>query len=133
MRYTAWIKGLLVLFLLVSGTSHASKLELIQLDVGGDSGAAFSGDCRIVSGKKPVKRYRLQGKVPAKYWLPGDAVSCSLQKTKMTQRLDATITRGDVVEIRQVSMPPLRWIAITSTGPWGAAKGTSSAARPLWQ
>ncbi|WP_293959306.1 hypothetical protein [Sneathiella sp.] len=106
---------------------------MIQLEVNGDFGAAFSGDCRIVSGKMPVKRYRIEGKVPATYWLPGDAVSCSLQKSKMAERLEAKITRGNVVEVQQISMPPLRWILVTSSGPWGSAKGTSSAARPLWQ
>ena len=133
MRYSARIIGFLTFFLLVSGTGHASNMELIQLEVGGDPGAAFSGDCRIVSGKMPVKRYRIQGKVPAKYWLPGEAVSCSLQKSKLAERLEAKITRGNVIEVQQVSMPPLRWIVITSSGPWGNAKGTASAARPLWQ
>ncbi|WP_340150959.1 hypothetical protein [uncultured Sneathiella sp.] len=133
MRHSAPIIGFLAFLLLVTGTSDASQMDLIQLDVGGDPGAAFSGDCRIVSGKLPVKRYRIQGRVPAKYWLPGDAVSCSLQKSKMAERLEAKITRGNLIEVQQVSMPPLRWILITSSGPWGNAKGASSAARPLWQ
>ncbi|MZR29057.1 hypothetical protein [Sneathiella litorea] len=106
---------------------------MLQLEFVGDPGVSFSGDCRISSGKMPEKRYRIQGKTPAKYWLPGDAVRCSLEKSSLASRLIAKITRNNVIEFQQASMPPLRWLTISSSGPWGAAKGNASAARPLWQ
>lgn len=106
---------------------------MIELEIAGDPGLSFSGDCSITIGKLPEKRYRIQGEAPAKYWLPGDAIRCSLAKTGISGRLIARISRHGVVEIQQATIPPLRWVGIASSGPWGKAKGTASAARPLWQ
>ncbi|MEX1034987.1 MAG: hypothetical protein WDZ54_03465 [Sneathiella sp.] len=122
----------MTLFLSFSAIGQAADMGMIQLEVTGDPGAAFSGDCRIVSGHKPVKRYRIQGKVPAKYWLPGNAVRCSLEKSSLSSRLRARIIRDEVLEIEQTSVSPFRWLTVTSSGPWGAAKGSATAARPLW-
>ena len=111
----------------------AGKQDLITFEVSGDTGAAFAGDCRISTLGKPEKRYRIQGKVPAKYWLPGAAIRCSLEKSNLSTRLSAQVTRGSTVEVRIVSPAPMRWLSVMSTGPWGEAKGIASAARPLWQ
>lgn len=111
----------------------AGKQDLITLEVSGDRGAAFAGDCRILITGKPEKRYRIKGKVPAKYWLPGAAIRCSLEKSNLSIRLSAQVTRGSTVEVQFVSPAPMRWLSVTSTGPWGDAKGIASAARPLWQ
>ncbi len=128
-----WI-AVFLMFVQLSGLSVAAgKQGLITLEVTGDPGATFTGDCRILSAGKPEKRYRVQGKAPAKYWLPGEAVRCSLEKSNLTRRLRAQVARDGVVELRIVSPAPMRWLSVTSTGPWGAAKGTASAARPLWQ
>ncbi|MDF2367447.1 hypothetical protein [Sneathiella sp.] len=117
-----------------SGLSVAAgKQALITLEISGDPGAAFAGDCRISFAGKPEKQYRIQGKVPAKYWLPGAAVRCSLEKSNLSHRLNAQVTRGGTVELRIVSPAPMRWLSVMSTGPWGEAKGVASAARPLWQ
>ncbi|MCF8466305.1 MAG: hypothetical protein K9G33_02795 [Sneathiella sp.] len=108
-------------------------MPMIVLEVTGDPEVDFSGDCWLYTKFGPEKRYRINGTVPAKYWLPAISARCSLEKAKIVSRLAAKIIRNDIVELQQVSPPPLRWLAVSSTGPWGEARGMSSASRPLWQ
>ena len=131
--YTLWLAGFLSLAQVLGLSSSVAAQELISLEITGDPGSTFRGDCRIASAGKPEKRYRIQGKVPAKYWIPGAAIRCSLEKSNLTSRLTAQVLRGDMVEVQTVSPPPMRWLSVTSSGPWGAAKGVASASRPLWQ
>lgn len=128
-----WVLGLLALAQFSGPPASAMKQNLIALEITGDPGATFAGDCRVLTAGMPEKRYRIQGKVPAKYWLPGEAIRCSFEKSNLNRRLIGQITRGGSVEIRQESLAPMRWLSVTSVGPWGAAKGSASAARPLWQ
>ena len=128
-----WVLGLLALAQFSGLPASAVKQNLIELEITGDPGAAFAGDCRILTAGKLEKRYRIQGKTPAKYWLPAEAIRCSFEKSSLNLRLIGRISRGGVVELRQESPPPMRWLSMISIGPWGAAKGAASAARPLWQ
>jgi hypothetical protein len=130
---TLWLSVSLLTAHLAILPVSAHAQELVTLEISGDAGAGFSGDCRVISIGKPEKRYRIQGKVPAKYWIPGSAIRCSLQKANPTRRLMAQISRGNTVELQTVSAAPMRWLSLMSAGPWGAAKGIASAARPLWQ
>lgn len=133
-RFYALLFACLLIFLASAAPLRAGGSAMIELEILGDAGVGFAGDCRLSSGKLPERRYRLNGTAPAKYWLPGDAVRCSFSKTTGPMRgLTARITREGRIEMEQASPPPFRWLTITSTGPWGEPQGVASAARPLWQ
>lgn len=117
-----------------AGPLRAGGGPMLELEILGDAGVGFSGDCRLTLGNQPERRYRLHGTAPAKYWLPGDAARCSFSKTTGPMRqLTARIVRDGRIEMHQASPPPFRWLSISSTGPWGEPQGIASAARPLWQ
>ena len=124
---------ILVSMLLPGQPVRAKDVAMIVMEVNGDPDAGFAGDCRLATGNGPEKRYRIHGRVPAKYWLPAAAIRCSLEKANIANKLSAKLSRNGVVELLQSSGPPLRWLAVSSTGPWGEAKGIASASRPLWQ
>ncbi|WP_293948431.1 hypothetical protein [Sneathiella sp.] len=128
------ISLIFLLSLSESPTARAGDAAMIELEILGDPGVGFAGDCRLTTGKLPEKRYRINGTAPAKYWLPGDAARCSFAKNAGSMgRLVARLTRRGVIEVEQTSPPPFRWLTLSSTGPWGDAQGLASAARPLWQ
>ncbi|MCG8490783.1 MAG: hypothetical protein MI743_04150, partial [Sneathiellales bacterium] len=52
-------------------------------------------------------------------------------RTRAPKRRGAKTPRRDgVVEVIQESRYPLRWIVVSSSGPWGKASGGAFAARP---
>lgn len=104
--------------------------KMIELSVNGDAGQSFSGDCYLlqVSGKQ--KRHRVSGKVPAKLWLPAQAAHCLLEKSTGRGKIILSIKRKGVQEFVQQSRYPLRWVYISSAGPWGQPTGGVSATRP---
>ncbi|TNE34459.1 MAG: hypothetical protein EP348_10880 [Alphaproteobacteria bacterium] len=106
---------------------------MIILEVKGDRGAEFSGDCSLQRGRGPEKRYRISGRVPAKYWLPAGVVRCSLEKANLNSRLLAILSKDGEVLLRQKGAPPLRWISVFSGSDKAKARGAASGARPLWQ
>ncbi|WP_373084156.1 hypothetical protein [Sneathiella sp.] len=113
--------------------ARANETKMIVLEISGDPGAKFSGDCHLSSRLGVEKRYRIAGETPAKYWLPADVIRCSLAKQNIQNRLVARILRNDNVEIVQTGPPPLKWLSISSSSGGRAPKGLASASRPLWQ
>ncbi len=121
----------LLLLLNPGQTAHADSM--MELSVTGPAGAAFEGDCRLTSRFGTEKRHRVQGRAPAKFWLPAQAARCSFYLKDARGNIVASLSNGGAVQIRTSSQLPLRWISIASIGPWGPAKGVASASRPLWQ
>jgi len=130
--------SVLVYFLILVGVWGAVCVdsradEMLVLEVTGVDGARFDGDCRLLSRFGSEKRHRLKGQVPSKFWLPAEAARCSFDLKNVRGKVFATLSRNGTVQIRQASQYPLPWISLTSSGPWGEARGVASASRPLWQ
>ena len=114
-----------------AGSSSPKALnKMIELSVGGDAGQSFSGDCYLLQKTGKQRRHRVSGKVPTKLWLPAEAIRCYLEKSSGIGRMFLKLKRNGVQEIVQQSRPPLRWVYIASSGPWGQPTGGVSATRP---
>ncbi|GEM_PF-3722581 len=104
--------------------------EMIELAITGSSGQMFAGDCYLVSKTGIQKRHRVKGEVPTRIWLPAKAVRCNLQKSSTKGEMSVAVIRNGVVDVSQKSRYPLRWVVVSSFGPWGEASGGTYAARP---
>jgi hypothetical protein len=124
---------LLIVFFLTTPSAHAAGMKMLELQIKGDPGGKFSGDCRLIDRFGSEKRHRIKGQVPAQFFLPAEAVRCSFQKTDARKKLIASILKDGIVQVEQVSTFPFRWVSLVSDGPWGEARGLASASRPLWQ
>ena len=111
----------------------AAATEMIELAIAGGPGQMYAGDCYLVTRLCVQKRHRVEGEVPTRIWLPAEAVRCNLQKSSTKGKMSVSVIRDGVVEVIQESRYPLRWIVISSSGPWGKASGGAFAARPSLQ
>ncbi|MFT6559182.1 hypothetical protein [Sneathiella sp.] len=122
---------LLALFALFGAPKAFAIDGMIELSVNGDAGQVFSGDCYLKKKRGAEARHRIQGQVPVSIWLPADAVRCNLQKSSVKGQLIVSLKRGEYIEITQKSRYPLKWVVISSRGPWGQPTGGVYAARPV--
>ena len=112
---------------------EAHSQDFVELSVTGDTSEKITGDCYLQKPGGQFARQRIEGKLPAHFWLPTSAFRCNIHKSSPRSNVVVTVLREGQVEIRQKSQTPLRWIVVRSSGPWGKAKGGVYAARPLYQ
>jgi len=114
-----------------AGTSLGAPIEMVQLTITGDPAQEFSGDCYLTRKNGPLKRHRINGRVPTHYLFPAKAFRCNLEKKSAKGQLIATVIRDGKREHVQKSRYPLKWVVVQSSGPWGRASGGVFAARPI--
>ncbi len=125
-------KGFVIGFLCVLGVeTHAQ--DFVELSVTGNMSENITGDCYLQKSGGQMARQRIEGTIPAHFWLPTSAFRCNIQKSSSRSMIVVTVLRDGQVEIRQKSQGPLRWVVVRSSGPWGKAKAGVYAARPLYQ
>ena len=112
---------------------EARSQDFVELSITGDPSEKITGDCYLQKPGGQFVRQRIEGTIPAHFWLPTSAFRCNVHKSSPRSTLVVTVLREGQVEIRQKSQAPLRWIVVRSSGPWGEAKGGVYAARPLYQ
>lgn len=129
-RLSAGTLGVFVASLCLALTVHATEFIIIEID--GDPSEKITGDCYLLQKSGKYSRQRIESNVPAKFWMPTTAVRCNFEKSDFVRPLSVKIRRGDTIELRQQSRPPLKWIAIRSSGPWGNAHGSVHPSRPTF-
>lgn len=129
-----WPAIIAVVFFVALGTSGvAGATELITLELTGEAGQTFEGDCRLRQPNGLEKRHRLKGIIPTKIFFPATSVRCSLHKKDFAKSVTAILRVEDAIAVQLTTRHPLNWILISSPGPWGPAKARNLAARPIWQ
>ncbi len=130
MKTVAIITVSVLLTFVLPALSAAS--EMITLELTGEAGQSFDGDCSLMQPNGVEKRHRLKGKIPTKLFFPAKAVRCSLHKNPFGKTVTATLIHNNKVAVSLTTHPALNWIVISSSGPWGSAKANNLAARPVW-
>lgn len=117
---------------LSGGATSSWAVSMIELSVEGVPNQTFVGDCYLLPENGPMKRQKIKGTVPTKFWFPAKAVRCNIQKSDMTQPMRLEVIREGVTEFSQASRSPFKWIIVQSSGPWGRAAGKAAPARPTY-
>ncbi len=112
-------------------TAQASEFTVISIT--GDPNEKIMGDCYLLQKSGQLARQKVESKVPAKFWLPSNAVRCNFQKISVMLPLTFRVERGQTIELEHKSKPPFRWIVLRSSGPWGKAEGANHPSRPVFR
>ena len=107
--------------------------DFVELSITGDNSERITGDCYLQKPSGQFARQRIEGALPAHFWLPTAAFRCNIYKSSPRSLVTVAVIRKGEVEVRQKRRAPLRWIVVRSTGPWGKARGGVYAARPVYQ
>lgn len=126
------LKCFVVGFVCALGVDAHSQ-DFVELSITGDTLERITGDCYLQKPSGQFARQRIEGELPARFWLPTSAFRCNIHKSSPRSMIVVTVLREGQVELVQKSQVPLKWIVVRSSGPWGNAKGGVYAARPLYQ
>jgi hypothetical protein len=98
-------------------------LPVFLLQVGGQPGLKFSGECRTVERSERIARRPFEGLAPKTYRFRAKAVSCRVEKEDFLGRLEVALSRSGRVIAGAETSAPLNTVRVRSDGPWGEAAG----------
>lgn len=91
------------------------------LEVDGSPAVEFRAECRTLTAAGTVRRFELHGTIPERYRVRAQALSCTVQKTEVTGRLEVRLLQEEHAIAAAETAAAFNWVRVRSFGPWGPA------------